>query len=275
MDITTLDQLYQESINYKVRKSYDSNNNIPEYKIKEIIDIVNYFKDKAYQYKVNSIYAAATGGIRQANNSKEIIDRISNETGITVKLINGFDEANYTWRGALLSFNDVNKRYIEIDIGSSTTEISYGSLDRIFKSTSINIGSAILNDLYNLYKRNIDNKELNYIFYYLDEQFKNINILYSDNNVYILTGSAGFSSLIYNNKRLTSDYIKSKPLWNITFEMVKNCLSYSMKNNINTNDDTRLSCNIILYHLMQKLKIKNINYSTLGLRHGMMLMMKK
>lgn len=97
MDTTTLDQLYQESINYKVRKSYDSNNNIPEYKIKEIIEVINYFKDKAYQYEANSIYAAATGGIRQASNSKEVIDRINNETRITVKLITGFDEANYTW----------------------------------------------------------------------------------------------------------------------------------------------------------------------------------
>lgn len=46
-------------------------------------------------------------------------------------------------------------------------------------------------------------------------------------------------------------------------------------NNSDTNDDTRLSYNIILYHLMQKIKIKNINYSTLGLRHEMMLIMKK
>lgn len=275
MDTITLDQLYTESINYKVKKSYDSNNNIPEYKIKEIIEIINYFKEKAYQYKVNNIYAVATGGIRQANNSKEVIDKISNETGITVKLINGFDEAVYTWRGALLSFNDVNKRYVEIDIGSSTTEISYGSLDRILKSTSINTGSAILNNEYDLINRNITNKELDYIFYYLDQQFKSVNIPFNVNNVYILTGSSGFAPLILNDKSLTDTYIKSKPIWIITFEMVRNCLTYFMNHNDKTTDETGLSCTIILYFLMQKLKIQNINYSTLGLRHGIMLMMKK
>lgn len=277
MNTITKEQLFQRSVNYKLVKSFDEDNNIPQYKIDEVINIINDFIKEGNKINCQEIRAVATAGLRKANNSKEFIDKVHKGTNVKIQIISGAKEANYTWNGALLSFEDNNKLYVEIDIGGASTEITYGMKTHIMKSKSIPIGSALLLKKFNLIDRNVTDDELNGIFYFLNSLFSSINIPVSNKNdvIYILTGSSGFLPIIKKNPSMTDTYIKSKPLWVITMDMVYNLLKDLQVNRIhkyNKNPtETDLSSDIILYFLMRKLGIDKIYYSTLGLRHGLIL----
>ena len=261
MNTITKEQLFQRSVNYKLVKSFDDNNNIPQYKIDEVINIINDFIKEGNKINCQEIRAVATVGLRKANNSKEFIDKVYKGTNVKIQIISGAKEANYTWNGALLSFKDNNKLYVEIDIGGASTEITYGMKTHIMKSKSIPIGSALLLKEFNLIDRNVTDDELNGIFYFLNSLFSSINIPVSnkDDVIYILTGSSGFLPIIKKNPSMTDTYIKSKPLWVITMDMAYNLMkdlqvNRSYKYNKNPTE-TDLSSDIILYFLMRKLGI--------------------
>lgn len=276
MNSVTTEQLYQKSVNYKLIKSFDENGNIPQSKIDETIEIIKDFKREADKFGCKEVRAVATAGLRAAKNPEEFINQIEKATGVRIRVINGSEEAFYTWKGALMSFdNDEKKRYVEFDIGGGSTEISYGTKYHIIKSKSIPIGNTVLLQKFDIANRIVSDSEINGIIYFLGKQFASVNIPYDENNIYILTGSSGFLPIIRVQPSLTDELIKQKPLWTITIKMVYNLikdLQKKVKWIYNKPPlDTDLPANIILYFLMKKLQVDWIYYSTVGLRHGLVL----
>lgn len=276
MNTVTREQLYEKSVNYKLIKSLDGNGNIPQQKINETIQIIDDFLKEAKKYDCTDVRAVATAGLRAAENSDEFIDKICNATGVRIRVISGAKEAKYTWKGALMSFDNRDERlYVEIDIGGGSTEITYGTKNHIFSSRSIDVGNTVLMQKFNLANRVVSDSEINGVMYYLDKQFSSVRVPYNKNNVYILTGSSGFLPLIRNNPSLTDKIIKSRPLWTITIDMVRDLMKELQNPNLYSYSklisDIDLSADVILYFIMRKLGIDSINYSTVGLRHGLVL----
>ena len=278
MDTQTREKVYEKSVHYLLVKSLDSRNNIPKSKIDETVDIIQDFVNSAIQYNCRDIQGVGTAGLRIPNNSEELINKIYNKTGIRIRIINGLEEATFTWRGALSSFNNNHKQtYVEIDIGGGSTEISYGTRDRIIKSFSVPIGSALLDQKFKLSNRVVTNSDLNGIYYFLNRIFKDplSSLDNLEDSIFVLTGSSGFLPVIRSNQQLTDILIKKKPLWPITIDMVKGSLNdvanrkeyfYSKDSKI-----TDTASIYILYYLMDRLNIKQLYYSTLGLNHGVIL----
>ena len=283
IDTNTNNQLYTQSINYKVAKSKDENNNIPEYKIEEILSILKNFINlsiKDYNVSKDNIFIVATGGYRQANNGIDVINRLKDTIGINIKLIDGYEEANLTWKGIVLGMNNSTNTkydyYIACDIGSSSTEITIRKdIDTIINSYSIDIGNTNFTKMFDLSNGSISNYTLNKLILFLKTKFDKVNIPTKNNNiVYILTGSSGFNPLIYNDKNLTDTYIKTKSTWNISINMVYDVMKRLQVDKSNFSDkfnisDVAFAESLLLYFVMRyALKTNNIIYSTWGLRHG-------
>ncbi len=69
--------------------------------------------------------ACATSALRDASNKNEFISFIKQETTIDIEIINGDDEALWTYRGALSGFPDISRNTAVIDIGGGSTEMSF------------------------------------------------------------------------------------------------------------------------------------------------------
>lgn len=94
------------------------------------------------------IVGVTTAAIRMALNSKSVIQKIFDHTGINFQIIDGIKEANLTLMAVqyrLQSLKHTNKDFCLLDIGGASTELTYVS--KTFQnSISLNIGILTMSE---------------------------------------------------------------------------------------------------------------------------------
>lgn len=102
-----------------------------------------------FQEFTDNCLCVATHSIRVSENRDEVVAAVREATGITIKVVSGFEEARYGHRGALYWFNE-NYRdpgtVLSIDVGGGSTEFAVGSQDEVFYSTTIKVGAVSLTE---------------------------------------------------------------------------------------------------------------------------------
>ncbi len=93
-----------------------------------------------------TVSAVATSAVREAHNQVEFLDRVRNETGLSVDVISGFEEARLIHLGVLQALPVFDKRILVVDIGGGSTEILVGEGDTIKAVRSVKLGSIRLTD---------------------------------------------------------------------------------------------------------------------------------
>ena len=124
-------------------------------RILEALDEIN----KKMDFSNSTIKAVTTEALRQASNSKEILDEIESKTGVIFDIINGDDEAKYALIATKYRLKKLNlniDRFLLADIGGASTELIFNYGDRFF-SKSFPIGIVTLTQRYN----NIEELEQN------------------------------------------------------------------------------------------------------------------
>ncbi len=121
---------------------------------------------KAYQhlmkvYEVRHLIACATSAMRDAANSKEIIDKVKQETGIAIEIISGDLEASVIYENHVAENMDTNLSYLYIDVGGGSTELTFFSDGKLVFKQSFNIGTIRL--LKNQVKEDLWNEMKNFI----------------------------------------------------------------------------------------------------------------
>jgi len=107
----------------------EAKNLSPEAISRVITAIKDYQKMLDQQYTSSGdIQAVATSAVRDANNREEFIKEIKDETGVDVRILSGFEEAQYTFLGAQTVLDDdlINRQKVVIDIGGGSTEVAAG-----------------------------------------------------------------------------------------------------------------------------------------------------
>lgn len=77
---------------------------------------------------INNPVVTATSAVRDAENRKSFINLVKLVTGFDIALLNGTEEARYTFAGAQSVLLELKRGYpkLVIDIGGGSTEIAYG-----------------------------------------------------------------------------------------------------------------------------------------------------
>lgn len=108
---------------------------------------------KAFQllmncHKVEKFRACATSAMRDAQNSKALVDDVKSETDIDIEIIDGSDEAAIIAATDLHELINSEKTYIYVDVGGGSTEITIFAKGTTVTSKSFNLGTVrILNNL--------------------------------------------------------------------------------------------------------------------------------
>jgi len=107
-------------------------------KIDELVGIINHYRLICTHHRTGHIRTVATAAIRNAANRDEIADRIQEETGMTIEVISGEEEARFGFLGMINSL-DVRDGFL-IDIGGGSTEISLFRDRTLVQSVSFPFG---------------------------------------------------------------------------------------------------------------------------------------
>lgn len=108
-----------------------------------LIGCMRDYRQLCSEYGSETIIAAGTSALRDAENRMEVIGQVTRETGITISCISGQEEAELTFFGAVAGMGDIAQPFTVLDIGGGSTEISMGSLCEVSESVSLDIGSVL------------------------------------------------------------------------------------------------------------------------------------
>lgn len=114
---------------------------IGDEKANTFIETMKAFKMLMEIYKVEHFKACATSAMRDALNGKEIVDKIKAETGISVEIITGQQEASILYETHIAEKFNSQLASLYVDVGGGSTELTLFAKKQIIAKESFNIGT--------------------------------------------------------------------------------------------------------------------------------------
>jgi len=98
---------------------------------------------------VQDFRAVATSAMREAGNSRQLVQRVRRKTGIDIEIIDGNEEARLVFSSKLYdTINADEHNFVYIDVGGGSTEISIIKDKKVLQSKSFKIGGVrLMNEL--------------------------------------------------------------------------------------------------------------------------------
>ncbi|MCX6316930.1 MAG: exopolyphosphatase [Bacteroidetes bacterium] len=114
---------------------------ISEGKVEKIVKTIKSYKLLLDVYEVKHLKACATSAMRDASNAQEIIKKVKAETGITIEIISGDQEASLIYENHIADNMSRDESYLYIDVGGGSTELTFFSDGKLVFKKSFNIGT--------------------------------------------------------------------------------------------------------------------------------------
>jgi exopolyphosphatase/guanosine-5'-triphosphate,3'-diphosphate pyrophosphatase len=96
--------------------------------------------------KVEKVFAAGTGVLREARNGLAFLERIQKKTGLRLRLLTGKEEALLMLRGVLSSLRDPDAPHLVTDVGGWSTEVLWVEKGESIRTTSLGLGAVALSE---------------------------------------------------------------------------------------------------------------------------------
>jgi exopolyphosphatase/guanosine-5'-triphosphate,3'-diphosphate pyrophosphatase len=136
----------QSLVRVPVRLGADAflNQHLPDDKVEDFIHVMHAYKHLLEVYRPQKFRALATSAFREADNGREVVDRVVEETGIKIEVISGKEEAEVVYANGLRENMDANQPYLYMDVGGGSTELTLFNNHEAVTAKSFNIGSIRL-----------------------------------------------------------------------------------------------------------------------------------
>ncbi len=115
--------------------------------VERAIECLSRFARIADRYGAE-VRAVATSATREAENADDFIKRVYAETGISIEVISGIEEARLIHLGVLQAVPVFDKRVLVVDIGGGSTEMLIGQGTDTLAARSFKLGAVRLTDRY-------------------------------------------------------------------------------------------------------------------------------
>jgi exopolyphosphatase/guanosine-5'-triphosphate,3'-diphosphate pyrophosphatase len=221
-------------------------------------DAMNAFKLLMKIHDVSKYKICATSAMREATNSKDVINDIYFNTGLQIDIISGKDEASLIADTFFANNFNFNETYLFIDIGGGSTELSIIFNGVIIASKSFKLGTIrFLNDLvkkksWSDYKKWIKSNT---------KEFNNIIIIGSGGNINKLLKESKKDI----NQSISYSFIEKfyKKISNLSFEERITKLGFNPDRS-----DVIVPATKLLIKSMQYAKSKEVIVPRIGLADG-------
>lgn len=125
---------------------YENNGNLQEAPMQRAFNSLQSFLNISKALKSRKIICVATSALRDAPNSKIFTNRVKNELGLNIRIIDGPKEAYY---GGVAALNLIHgQEFVTVDIGGGSTEFAFIKDGQIVDCISLDVGTVRLNELF-------------------------------------------------------------------------------------------------------------------------------
>ena len=252
---------------------YENNGNLQEIPMQRAYESLKSFLNISNALKSRKIICVATSALRDAPNSKTFINKVRNDLGLNIKVIDGEKEAYFGGVAASNLLHD--DTFVTVDIGGGSTEFCFVKNGKIEKSISLNIGTVRIKELY-FNKNNIDGAK-KYILDSLEKIFK-LDVEIPKKVVGIGGSIRALSKLIMAKNQYPLDIlhgytyeVKNEIALLNRISKAKNCedlKSFGIKKD---RFDTIKEGSFIFKTILEELKTQTVVTSGVGVREGVYL----
>lgn len=164
-------------------------NFISKKETEQSIKVLKKFKKLTDHYKTE-MRAVATSAVREAENKKEFIKKVLDETGIKIEVIDGTKEAKLIYIGAEKALNLKDEKVLCVDIGGGSTEFIFSDKGNITFAESIKIGAVRLTKKF-FHDYIITDERIKNCSDYIEEQIVSNKKINLKSNFKLAVGSSG------------------------------------------------------------------------------------
>ena len=149
----------KELIVTRIGKDVSKTGMITERSLIRNIDALKYFKNKADRYGAQEMYVIATSAVREALNGEVFVCDALIQAGVDVRIISGEEEAELGFKGVMNDIKNPQENVLVIDIGGGSTEMIFGSKEKVDYSVSIPAGTVRMTEQF-VTSNPIDNEDI-------------------------------------------------------------------------------------------------------------------
>ncbi len=178
-----------------------------------MIDALNAFSLLMKAHNVKCFRACATSAMREASNGVDIANRLLQETGIKIDIIDGNDEAAIIATTDIKSYLEHDKVFLYVDVGGGSTELTIFANGHTVVSRSFKLGTVRL--INNIVENNMWDKIESWIRSYTKE-YSHVTLLGTGGNINSTYKHSGTNI----GKPLSYSYLKTyfKDISTLTYE---------------------------------------------------------
>ena len=136
----------ESMIRMPLRLGHDAftENKISDETCDKFVNTMYGFNSLMQAYEPISFKACATEAMRQASNGLDLVDRVKEETGISLNIITGKEEANIIISTHIDRYLQKDQHCLYVDVGGGSTELTLIKNKETLFSKSFSIGSVRL-----------------------------------------------------------------------------------------------------------------------------------
>jgi exopolyphosphatase/guanosine-5'-triphosphate,3'-diphosphate pyrophosphatase len=112
------------------------------------LTVLRRFADTARSFKAVEVAAVCTSAVREARNGEEFLAETARETGLTLRVIDGREEARLTLLGVRHGLRLGSRRILVMDVGGGSTEFVLAKGEAIEAIVSTGLGVVKLTEQY-------------------------------------------------------------------------------------------------------------------------------
>ena len=144
VDQTSMKLLAKEKHLARLADHLDEHGRLPASVIDQLIETLRAFLIIGKQYQAIPLITA-TATVRAAKNRDEVIAKIHQATGLSVRILTGADEARLVLNGVLFGHPKLRSQNIlTMDVGGGSTELITGSSGHATTIASVRVGALVV-----------------------------------------------------------------------------------------------------------------------------------
>jgi exopolyphosphatase/guanosine-5'-triphosphate,3'-diphosphate pyrophosphatase len=269
-----LKDLYRERIFVKLGE--DGIETIGDAPFQRALDAIHRFKATLEKYNVVKTNAFGTAALRTASNGPKLISRIKQETGISVKLIPGNEEARLIHLGVTQAVPLNNEKGLIMDIGGGSVEFIVANDQGVIWAQSFPIGVSILfNEFHD--SDPISHTEIGAVEKHLESTLQPLFEVFESNETPLLIGASGtfdVLDMMLSKQRISPIHsiVEIQDFFPLYQQFLKTTLNerFQMEKLPDSRAEMIIVALILINLIVQKANIKRIAVSAYAMKEGIL-----
>lgn len=259
-----------------------NNKHITNQAIQRAFKALEKFNQTSEKFKVDKIICIGTSALRDAFNSKEILNDIKDKFNLKVTIIDGQKEAELIYNGVKCAYDFTNEKALIMDIGGGSIEIIITDNHNIYFQHSFDIGVRRVFEKLEITDP-ITPNQIEKIETYYEKELRLLDIQLAKFNINTLIGTSGsfqtINNLICNNFNIDQKQVGKASLniplsiFNKLCDIIILLPAYKREKikgmDINRIDLISMTLVFVKYFI-KKYKFVNIVYSKYSLKEGIL-----